>query len=117
MATDDKFLDGAFRIVSRMVSAAAGLPNFPRYAVHERLGDGAMAVVYSAEDRTLHRGVVLLGQGVVGGDASGILTGLGLFPGPDVFSATAPPAQFCDQCRRGKISLLRSWTQQRGEQA
>jgi len=56
---DDRFLHGALRIVSRMVSDGSGPPNLPRYSVGARLGEGAMAVVYRAEDRTLGRPVAL----------------------------------------------------------
>src|SRR5437763_1795299 len=59
MASDDRFLDGAFRIVSRMASVPPGPPYFSRYLIQERLGEGAMAVVYRALDRMLHRGVAL----------------------------------------------------------
>ncbi|HEV3029056.1 MAG TPA: serine/threonine-protein kinase, partial [Planctomycetota bacterium] len=56
---DDTFLAGAFQVVSRMVLAGAGPPTLSRYTIHELLGEGAMAVVYRAEDRTLHRRVAL----------------------------------------------------------
>jgi serine/threonine-protein kinase len=59
MAVERQFLNGAFQVVSRMVAASDAPPKLPRYAVGERLGEGAMAVVYRGLDRTLGRPVAI----------------------------------------------------------